>query len=135
MDVAIQGFHELLESRLVVGHSCGPHDPVALGIVFTNVERKSVLVLSGEVELHFFLHGSVREETSLPELIPHHVVLLAPSVRTVEGQSVVVAVTCITLPLHCHLPGFLQVVIGRGLIAFHTGHLCKSSNTHDGFHG
>ena len=130
----IYRLHKAQECFLVVGHRGGPHDPVVLGVVLSNIERQSVAVLMLQVVFDFAFHHFAAEDISPPKLVPHHIVFLTPGVLSVESQAVVVVLTGILLPLACHLPCAAQILVGHLMESFHACHLCIAGNAHDGFY-
>ena len=84
--------HERVEIFLIVRKGRGPDFPVKLGVVGAIVERKSVLVELRLVVLHFLFGNFLGEEFEIEEAIPNDVVLHAPGVGTVKGETVMIAV-------------------------------------------
>ena len=70
-----------------------------------------------------------------PEFVPYHVILLAPRVGAVEGQSVVVAVGSLLFPVVSHLTCLLHILVGNSRQTFLLRHHGIGSHAHDGFDG
>ena len=48
--------------------------------------------------------GDMPVEESVPQLVPDHIVLLAPSILAVESQAVMIAFICHFFPFHRWIP-------------------------------
>src|SRR5262245_17367909 len=68
-----------------------PRDPIELRIQPTIIQRESVAALHSSIEGHLFLRDRGREEVETEHSIPDEVVLLAPRVRLIEGETIMVA--------------------------------------------
>ena len=84
--------HERVEIFLIIRKGRSPDFPVKLGVVGAIVERKSVLVELRLIVLHFLFGDFLGEELEIEETIPNDVVLHAPGVGTVKGETVMIAV-------------------------------------------
>ena len=71
----------------------------------------------------------------VPQLVPHHIILLAPGVAAVEGEAVVVALSCHRLPYASHVLCLAHVFVSRLRVALDARHLRESGYTHYGFDG
>ena len=135
VDVAVEGFHELDEGAVVLGHGGSPHNPVALRVVGAAVEGQTVGVLATAVVACLGGHGIVGEKICAPHLVPHHVVLLAPGACTVVSKAVMVAVAGVGFPLGGHISGCLQVGGSQLLVATLAEDFGEASHTHNGLDG